>query len=134
MFYFERFNNHDKAEKHARGLKSVIENKIVMLNQIKHFPLAELEFLREAVDEVIKCRQVLKYTYVYGYYLKSMKAKNLFEFMQQDLEKNTEYLHELIEKPLDPFLNEETNRSPFYQYKGELINYFQVTRKVSQVI
>lgn len=67
---------------------------------------------------------MLKYTYVYGYYLKSMKAQNLFEFIQQDLEKNTEFLHELIEKPLDPFLNEEVNRSPFYQYKGELVNYF----------
>jgi hypothetical protein len=28
MFYFERFNNHDKAEKHARTLKPVIKAKI----------------------------------------------------------------------------------------------------------
>ena len=82
MFYFERYNGHDKSEKHARGLKPIIENKIIMLNSIKHYPLSELEFLREAVDEVIKTRQVLTYTYVYGYYLKSMKAQNLFEFMQ----------------------------------------------------
>jgi ariadne-1 len=28
MHYFERFNNHDKAEKHAIGLKPVISSKI----------------------------------------------------------------------------------------------------------
>ena len=28
MFYFERYNNHDKAEKHARSLKPVIKAKI----------------------------------------------------------------------------------------------------------
>jgi ariadne-1 len=28
MFYFERYNNHDKAEKHGRTLKPVIETKI----------------------------------------------------------------------------------------------------------
>ena len=28
MFYFERFNNHDKAEKHARTLRPVIKAKI----------------------------------------------------------------------------------------------------------
>jgi cysteine synthase len=28
MFYFERFNNHDKAEKHARTLRPVIRAKI----------------------------------------------------------------------------------------------------------
>lgn len=28
MFYFERYNNHDKAEKHARTLRPVIKAKI----------------------------------------------------------------------------------------------------------
>ena len=28
MFYFERYNNHDKAEKHARTLRPVIKTKI----------------------------------------------------------------------------------------------------------
>lgn len=73
MFYFERFNNHDKAEKHARTLRPVIKSKIMLLNSIKKYPLAELEFLEEAINEVIRCRQVLKYTYVYGFYLKNSK-------------------------------------------------------------
>jgi hypothetical protein len=31
MFYFERYNNHDKSEKHARNLKPVIKVKIDLL-------------------------------------------------------------------------------------------------------
>lgn len=56
MFYFERYNNHDKAEKHARNLKPVIKAKIGLLHEIKKYPPSELEFLEEAIDEVIKCR------------------------------------------------------------------------------
>ena len=131
MFYFERFNNHDKAEKHARNLKPVIKVKIDLLQQIKKYPLAELEFLDEAINEVVKCRQVLKYTYVFGFYLTNQKELNLFQFAQEDLEKNCDYLHELIEKPLDPFLDSNVvDRSSFYHYKGQLVNYTQVTKKV----
>ena len=56
MFYFERYNNHDKAEKHGRTLRPVIKAKILLLHDIKKYPLMELEFLEEAVNEVIKCR------------------------------------------------------------------------------
>lgn len=73
MFYFERYNNHDKAEKHARNLKPIIKAKIELLHDIKKYPLSELEFLEEAINEVIRCRQVLKYTYVFGYYLVNNK-------------------------------------------------------------
>jgi hypothetical protein len=45
--------------------------------------------------------------------------------MQENLEKNCDYLHELIEKPLDPYLDPNVvDRSSFYKFKGELINYF----------
>lgn len=56
MFYFERYNNHDKSEKHARTLKPVIKTKIELLHSLKKYPLAELEFLEEAINEVIRCR------------------------------------------------------------------------------
>jgi ariadne-1 len=71
MFYFERFNNHNKAEKHARTLRPVIKAKISCLHELKNYPMQELEFLESAINEIIKCRQVLKYTYVYGYYLQN---------------------------------------------------------------
>jgi ariadne-1 len=56
IFYFERYNNHDKAEKHARTLRPVIKTKIDMLHSLKKYPMQELEFLEQAINEVIRCR------------------------------------------------------------------------------
>ena len=52
---------------------------------------------------VIDCRRVLKYTYVFGYYLdpKKNKMKELFENLQEHLEKFTEQLSEMTELPVD---------------------------------
>lgn len=50
--------------------------------------------------------------------------------MQENLEKNCDYLHELIEKPLDPFLDPNiVERTAFYNYKSDLINYYQITKQ-----
>lgn len=112
-----------------------MKTKIELLQNVKHYPLAELEFLEEAINEVIRCRQVLKYTYVYGYFLQNNKEQSLFEFLQENLEKNCDYLHELIEKPLDPYLDENiTDKRAFYNFKSDLINYFQVTKNVNIII
>jgi ariadne-1 len=66
------------------------------LHELKHYPQIELEFLYTGVEEIIKCRQVLKYTYCYGYYMKNMtvQQKNLFEHQQTLLEEACELLHE----------------------------------------
>lgn len=73
---------------------------------------------------------MLKYTYVHGYYIKNEMELNLFLSMQEMLEKFCEHLHELIEKPLDPFLDPNiVERTPFYRYRDELINYYNSTRQ-----
>lgn len=56
----------------------------------------------QAVEQLIDCRRVLKYTYVLGYHLKDCTPeKQLFEHHQEMLEKNTERLQEYTEQPLD---------------------------------
>ena len=56
IFYFERYDNHFKAEKLIRKLKPVIELKSKMLHDIKKYPNDELEFLTVACEEIAKCR------------------------------------------------------------------------------
>ena len=100
-----------------------------MLHTMKKYPIAELQFLDEAISEIIRCRQVLKFTYVYGFYLIDQKEVALFQYLQEQLEKNCDFLHELIEKPLDPYLDEkDLDRSKFYQFKSSLVNYYEITR------
>ena len=130
MFFFERYNNHDRAEKLARKLKPKSQEKVKKLHDEKFYPISELTFLEDAIEEVISCRLVLKYTCVYGYYLEDEQKRAIFQFQHENLEKNCDKLHELTEKPLDPFIKEDvTDRSPFYLYRSELINYYKVTRK-----
>jgi len=70
MFYFERFNNHERSEKHANELRPSLISKIELLHEIKGYPSSELEFLLETLQEIIMCRQVLKWSYALGYFMK----------------------------------------------------------------
>lgn len=82
-FHFERFMNHEKSEKLAKKLLLVMEHKINQLHDIKQYPIAELNFLTDATHEVIRCRQFLKNTYVFAFYLPAnvpTLEKQLFEF------------------------------------------------------
>lgn len=79
----------------------------------------EVQFARKAVEEVLRCRTTLKWTYAMAYYLEKSNAKELFEDNQRsvffsrgmshllktryrDLEKAVEDLSELLESPIEP--------------------------------
>lgn len=54
MFFYERYSNHVRAGTHAQEMKPKIGMLIEKLNQEKFYPIAELLFLKEALDEVIR--------------------------------------------------------------------------------
>ena len=44
------------------------------------------------------------------------------------LEEACDLLHELMEKPLDPYLDQsDTDRSPFYRFKSHIVTLTNVT-------
>ena len=130
MFYFERYNNHHKAQKLALAQLPEAEAKMQRLHDLKQYPIGEVEFLKEGALQVIHCRRALKSSYVFGYYLEPGPEKTLFEHLQEKLEENTEHLHELSEKKLDVFLDPNLiDRAPFYLYKSQLTDYAHVTRQ-----
>jgi len=60
---------------------------------------SEVQYIYEGTEELLECRNVLKYTYVFAYYLEEAGAKKeLFESFQENLEKTTEQLSEILEK------------------------------------
>jgi len=87
----------------------------------------DVKFLIEATEQLILNRRVLQYSYCMGYYLdKSRQAeKNLFEYLQEDLEKHTNHLSELYEKDL----NSIEDYHAFMKWKEEVTNYTRVTKK-----
>lgn len=99
-------------------------------------------------------RRALQWSYVFGFFLKMDKVKseefikkelNLFEYLQEDLEKFTNYLSELYErpskwmsqpstdgeKPSGPSLVEigKQNKEEFDKWMKEIVNYTAVCRK-----
>jgi len=133
-FYFQRYDNHEKAEKLAIKQATSTDEYIKKLNQRCSYPISELEFLQSAADSIIQIRRTLKHSYVYGYYLDNVKEKELYEHLQGRLEVNAEHLHQLLERDLSEFYNldvaEKKRKENFMKYKEELMNYYTVTKKV----
>jgi len=111
LHYYQRYANHSEA-----GMREGTEARMIEL-QANHGDSSwiDVQFLNAATEQLIECRRVLKYTYAFGYYLPPGKEKNLFEYLQENLEKNAEHLTGLSEMPL-----EKMNRS-------DIINYTRVT-------
>lgn len=79
----------------------------------------DVQFLKSAMETLIQCRRVLKYTYVFGYYLQEgTPTKRLFEHHQENLEKFTEHLSELSELDLEELKGDK---------RAEIVNYTRVT-------
>jgi len=120
LHYYKRYHAHAQAQKFALKQQKETEERM-MLSQVSYNNVAwtDLEFLKVANEQLVECRRVLKYTYCYAYYmpdrshgstsderereerLASIKGdKERFEYHQSMLERFTEGLSELVEKPL----------------------------------
>jgi hypothetical protein len=92
--------------------------------------------MSEATNQVIRCRQILKWCYVYGYYLivKGNIAKNkeaMFIMNRDNLEGKCDDLNILIEKAdYESFLDPENlDRSAFSHWKGKVNGLSDVLNK-----
>jgi len=137
MFYFERFMDHDRSMKLTVREENDIEDKVQKLHDKHGFEIIELEFLYDAIKQVRGCRRVLKWTYVYGYYLDEAgpAEKNLFEHLQKNLEEKTDNLHEMLEKEFESFFSEESSapgestHNKFMEFRMKVTNHTNVTQK-----
>lgn len=93
LHYFNRFFNHDVLNKHAEKQKREIQQK---MDQFREYTNQNPDFMMEAVDLLIECRRILKYTYAYGFYIEEGPAKNFFEYLQANAEGITERLTEAL--------------------------------------
>jgi ariadne-1 len=133
MFHYERYRNHQKSRDLCIKQKDKIAKNITLLHDIKSYPSSELQFLEEAANIVIKCRQVLSYTYIVDFYSENTMNKNdfqLLKFQQSALEEACETTHKVLELDLGPFIEEEAiDRKPFYMFKADLTNKMETLKK-----
>jgi len=124
MFYYHRYEAHHNAFKIADQQRKNSEKKSLEMVEKLGVRAQDTVFLREATEQLIECRRVLKNSYIYGFYLdKSKKAeKSLYEYLQEDLEKHTNHLSELYENTT------VTEYSQFVKWKEQVANYTRVTQ------
>jgi len=99
LHFFERYMNHSHSQELEKQIRSRATTQVNEL-QKEVTTSSELQYILDGTEELLECRNALKYTYVFAYYLPDNgPEKELFEYLQEDLEKTTEQLSEILEAP-----------------------------------
>ncbi|KAK9377523.1 uncharacterized protein V1513DRAFT_422787 [Lipomyces chichibuensis] len=100
LHYYNRYANHEQSAKLDKDLYLRTEKKMTQLQSTSGMSWIEVQYLAQASAVLQQCRQTLKWTYAFAFYLEQNNQTHLFEDNQKDLEMAVEQLSELFEKPI----------------------------------
>lgn len=100
LHYYNRYANHEQSAKLDKDLYLKTEKKMTSLQSQSGMSWIEVQFLDTASQALQQCRQTLKWTYAFAYYLARNNLTEIFEDNQKDLELAVESLSEMFEKPV----------------------------------
>ncbi|KAL7109193.1 hypothetical protein ACP275_06G159900 [Erythranthe tilingii] len=120
-------SNHMRMRTAVSDLRTVLDDKLggEYSNYVK------FGFLIEALEQIVECRSMLKWSYVYGYYLSLTKKATkieFFEFLQKQAEVNIERLHRCADKDIEMYVNNDFDRADFVGFRRKVVNLTNVTR------
>ncbi|KKY28327.1 putative ibr domain-containing protein [Diplodia seriata] len=101
LHYYNRYANHEQSAKLDKDIYLKTERKMMQLQTTSGMSWIEVQFLEQASQALQQCRQTLKWTYAFAYYLARNNLTEIFEDNQKDLEMAVENLSEMFEKPVD---------------------------------
>lgn len=101
LHYYNRYANHEQSAKLDKDIFLKAEKKMKKLQTDSGLSWIEVQFLQSASQCLQECRQTLKWTYAFAYYLARNNQTEIFEDNQKDLELAVENLSEMFEKPTD---------------------------------
>uniref|UniRef100_A0A915K898 RBR-type E3 ubiquitin transferase n=1 Tax=Romanomermis culicivorax TaxID=13658 RepID=A0A915K898_ROMCU len=105
LFYYERWENHQKSLKMEETTMKKIRAKIDDKVNRHDGTWIDWQYLYDAAALLTKCRYTLQYTYPFAYYAPNDSDKALFEYQQSQLESEIENLAWKVEH------DEETKRA-----------------------
>ena len=136
--YFESYQEEEKSIKYAKKLTEKNDNYKKQLERFKHKPHTEVLFLDEALRTVVECHQILKNTYIFGYYMKNTNSASLYKHHQEMLRRNADLLHDKIEMKYLSDIMAEDNLEEFNKkfsiFKGEVLSLISATMKFKENI
>ncbi|KAJ5898848.1 hypothetical protein N7495_003592 [Penicillium taxi] len=105
LHYYHRYSNHENSAKLDEELFIKTEKKMTSLQSTSGLSWIEVQFLETASRALQQCRQTLKWTYAFAYYLARNNLTEIFEDNQKDLEMAVESLSEMFEKEVSELAN-----------------------------
>lgn len=100
LHYYNRYANHEQSAKLDKEIALKTEKKMVQLQSASGMSWIEVQYLHSASQSLQLCRQTLKWTYAFAFYLARNNTTEMFEDNQKDLEMAVESLSEMFEKPI----------------------------------
>ncbi|KAK4556005.1 hypothetical protein LTR86_006701 [Recurvomyces mirabilis] len=101
LHYYNRYANHEQSARLDKDIFHKTERKMTLLQSTSGMSWIEVQFMEAASQALQQCRQTLKWTYAFAYYLARNNQTEIFEDNQKDLEMAVENLSEMFEKPTD---------------------------------
>jgi ariadne-1 len=100
LHYYNRYANHEQSAKLDKDIALKTEKKMTQLQSASGMSWIEVQYLNSASQSLQTCRQTLKWTYAFAFYLARDNLTEMFEDNQKDLEMAVENLSEMFEKPI----------------------------------
>jgi ariadne-1 len=100
LHYYNRYANHEQSARLDQDIYHKTEKKMVQLQSASGMSWIEVQYLNSASQALQTCRQTLKWTYAFAFYLARNNLTEIFEDNQKDLEMAVEALSEMFEKPI----------------------------------
>ncbi|PVZ97466.1 hypothetical protein BB558_003028 [Smittium angustum] len=102
LHYYNRFNNHEQSIQLTKKLIKITEQNVESVQLNSSLSWIEVMFLHDAVNILSECRNTLKWTYAFAFFLKKDNLNIMFEDNQSDLERSVEQLNEIVESKISP--------------------------------
>ncbi|CAM1504241.1 Fc.00g018320.m01.CDS01 [Cosmosporella sp. VM-42] len=125
LHYYNRYANHEQSAKLDKDIAQKTEKKMVQLQTASGMSWIEVQYLNSASQALQTCRQTLKWTYAFAFYLAKNNLTEIFEDNQKDLEMAVENLSAMFEMPIqelsDPKLKVDIMDKTSYCNKRRVI-------------
>ncbi|KAI3955541.1 hypothetical protein MKW98_028486 [Papaver atlanticum] len=131
VFFYERFVGNQKSRLESdKGLQKTKSEDLAKLRVRYGSSEGELQVITDAWLQIIECRRVLKWSYVYGYYLPESERvkKELFGYLQGEDESGLERLHKCAEQELKSYLQENDATEGFDNFRLKLLGLTKSTQ------
>ncbi len=136
MKYYKEWFNYFKNSQFVDKIKERVSTFKYILIEDKNIIENDLDFFEDCIKTIIDCNRVLKYIFIFGYFVTEENIEELIENDLNMLQNQVDSLMELVELDRLPnmikYCNENEFKKCFLEYKDQIISLINSTEKFKQ--